>query len=129
MGELMVAFLFWHAVSTSCTHASVGRAACKSFRHHADVEASCVLSDDTRLGRESSLYPEAYVRIPLGEPFGLRIAVTARTPEGALPQVMTVAMNGDVLTSASLTTSFKEIRFVTPKKRLVAAHVERIQLP
>ena len=81
----------------------------------------------------------------------MRIAVTARAPEGALPQAMTVAMNGDVLTFANLTTSFKEIRFVAPKEsvvagenalclqftnglpedrgRRVAAHVERIQLP
>jgi len=98
-----------------------------------------------------ALYPEACVRIPLREPFALRIAVTARAPEGALPQVMTVTMNGDVLTSASLTTSFKKIRFVAPEESLVAgenalclvfanglpdergkrvaAHVERIQLP
>jgi hypothetical protein len=98
-----------------------------------------------------ALYPEACVRIPLREPFDLRIAVTARAPEGALPQVMTVAMNGAVLTSASLTASFKEIRFVAPEESLVAgenalcllfanglpddsgrrvaAHVERIQLP
>ena len=82
----------------------------------------------------------------------MRIAVTARAPEGALPQALTVAMNGDVLVLAKLTTSFKEIRFVAPKQsvvagenarclqftnglsednrgRRVAAHVERIQLP
>jgi hypothetical protein len=98
-----------------------------------------------------ALYPEACVRIPLREPFALRIAVTARAPEGALPQVVSLAMNGEVLTSATLTTSFREIRFVAPEESLVggenalclqfsngvaeadgrrvAAHVERIQLP
>lgn len=98
-----------------------------------------------------ALYPEACVRIPLRTPFPLRIAVTARAPEGALPQVMSVAMNGRVLSSASLTTRFNEVRFLAPKDTLVpgvnvlclqfsnglpgkddrrvAAHVERIQLP
>ncbi len=98
-----------------------------------------------------ALYPEACVRIPLREAFPLRIAVTARAPEGALPQVVSLTMNGNVLTSASLTPRFKEIRFLAPegslvagenalclqfsnglpedKGRRVAAHVERIQLP
>ena len=70
---------------------------------------------------------------------------------GALPQTVTMTMNGDALTSASLGPAFKEIRFVAPEESLVpgenalclrfsnglpedrgrrvAAHVERIQLP
>ena len=98
-----------------------------------------------------ALYPEACVRIPLREPFPLRIAVTARAPDGALPQTVTMAMNGTAITSASLLSTFREIRFVAPVEHLVpgentlcfqfsnalpeennrrvAAHVERVQLP
>jgi len=98
-----------------------------------------------------ALYPEACVRIPLREPFRLRMAITARAPEGALPQTMTIEVNGERVTSAPLRRRWREIRFVVPEDvlvpgenalclrfsnalpeengRRVAAHVERIQLP
>ena len=98
-----------------------------------------------------ALYPEACVRIPLLEPFPLRITVTARAPEGVEPQTMTVRMNGHEVTSRSLTVDWSETRFLVPEGRLVpgenalclgfdnalpeknnrrvAAFVERVQLP
>lgn len=98
-----------------------------------------------------ALYPEACVRIPLFEPFPLRITVTARAPQGLDHQSMSVAMNGNPVTAASLNNQWREVRFVVPEEhvvpgenalclgftnalpedngRRVAAHVERIQLP
>jgi hypothetical protein len=100
-----------------------------------------------------ALYPEACVRIPLREPFDLRTVVTARAPEGLGSQTVTVALNGEELTSSRLTHAWKDISFTMPERYLipgentlcfrfrealadrdqagarVAAHVARVQLP
>ncbi|HXV59453.1 MAG TPA: hypothetical protein VEK15_02080 [Vicinamibacteria bacterium] len=98
-----------------------------------------------------ALHPEACVRIPLFEPFPLRITVTARAPAGLDHQSMSVAVNGNAVAAATLTHQWREVRFIVPEDQLVhgenalclgftnalpeengrrvAAHVERIQLP
>jgi hypothetical protein len=100
-----------------------------------------------------ALYPEACLRIPLREPFDLRTVVTARAPQGLAAQTVTVALNGENLTSSNLTHAWKDISFTMPEHYLipgenklcfrfrealagqdpagarVAAHVARVQLP
>lgn len=101
-----------------------------------------------------ALYPEACVRLPLNEKFPLRIAITARAPDGVSDQTLTVTMNGDVVSRGDLPNQWKDIRFVAPEESLVhgenelclgfshalppeegtldrrvAAYVEKIQLP
>jgi hypothetical protein len=79
--------------------------------------------------------------------------VTARAPEGLGSQTVTVALNGEELTSSRLTHAWKDISFTMPERYLipgentlcfrfrealadrdqagarVAAHVARVQLP
>lgn len=101
-----------------------------------------------------ALFPEACVRIPLDEPFLLRVSVSARAPDGVENQSMTMVVNGNVLSSLRLPAEWAELPFVIPEEALVpgenivclrfaaatpgevdgvegdvAALVERIQLP
>ena len=98
-----------------------------------------------------ALYPEACVRIPLDEPFPLRVAISARAPADLTPQVMTIAANGKIVTSTHLLTRWRNIPFTIPEEFLIpgenalclrfsnglperngerlAGFVERIQLP
>jgi hypothetical protein len=99
-----------------------------------------------------ALYPEACIRIPLESPFELRACISARAPEGAEPQEMTIAANGARVGSQALTTEWREVAVVIPKEALVpgenvlclqfsnglpadedgrriAAEVEKVQLP
>jgi hypothetical protein len=101
-----------------------------------------------------ALFPEACVRIPLDEPFPLRVSVSARAPDGVESQSMTMVANGNTLSSAPLSSEWAELPFVIPVEALVpgenvvclrfatalpgeldggegdvAAFVERIQLP
>jgi hypothetical protein len=105
-----------------------------------------------RVTFREALFPQACVRIPLEEPFELRILVSARAPDGLDEQVMTVLSNGRVLASAPLPSEWSEVPVVVPEDALVpgenalclrfhnalshegegqpvAALVERIQLP
>jgi hypothetical protein len=99
----------------------------------------------------NALYPEACVRIPLEEPFPLRIAISLRRPPGLESQALAVSINDYPLTTASLSPEWREVRFEVPQERLLpgenalclvfsnalpeengrrlAAQVERIQLP
>jgi hypothetical protein len=101
-----------------------------------------------------ALFPEACVRIPLDEPFPLRVSVSARAPDGVENQSLTMVANGNTLSSAPLSSEWTELPFVIPEEALVpgenvvclrfatalpgevdggegevAALVERIQLP
>ncbi len=98
-----------------------------------------------------ALFPEACVRIPLEEPFDLRIAISARAPQTLDSQNMTVAVNDRVVASAQLHAEWRDVRVFVPldhwvpgenalclrfsnalpeeNGRQVAAHVARIQLP
>lgn len=99
-----------------------------------------------------ALYPRACVRIPLESPFPLRVTTTARAAEGVQPQTVTFVVNETRLTTASLTTQWRDVEVEIPVSALVpgenafcltfsnaqpedaagrrvAALVERIQLP
>ena len=100
-----------------------------------------------------ALHPQACVRVPLQEPIDLRTVVTARAPEGLASQALTVALNGEALTTVPLSNQWEDIKFTMPARLLVpgenslclrfsdalppneqggervAAFVERIQLP
>ena len=66
-----------------------------------------------------ALYPEACVRIPLQEPVDLPTVITARAPEGLESQVVTVVLNGQVLTTARLPDRWREMKFTMEARYLV----------
>jgi hypothetical protein len=98
-----------------------------------------------------ALYPEACVRVPLDELFPLRVAVTARAPDGIVDQTLALTVNDQFLGSSPLGIDWQDVRFLVPRESLVpgenafclrftralsedgeppvAALVERIQLP
>ncbi|MGH9337363.1 MAG: hypothetical protein ACRD21_26745, partial [Vicinamibacteria bacterium] len=98
-----------------------------------------------------ALYPEACIAIPLEAPLLLRIAISARAPEGLENQTLTLYANRNRVNSAPLAAEWKETSFVVPEEHLVrgenelclrftrslaesdgapvAALVEKIQLP
>jgi len=98
-----------------------------------------------------ALYPEACVRIPLEEPFDLRVEVQARLPEHLSQQTLSLAANGRIAGTAELASDWSSAFFLVPEALLmpgenrlclgfskappphleepVAAEVTRIQLP
>jgi hypothetical protein len=66
-----------------------------------------------------ALFPEACVRIPLEEPFLLRVSVSARAPDGVEDRTMTMVVNGRALTSTALSTEWAELPFEIPEEMLV----------
>ena len=98
-----------------------------------------------------ALFPEACVRIPLEEPFDLRVAIDVRAPDGVNPQIMTIAVNDRFVSSSPIHQEWGRVSVVIPedhlvpgenalcfrfsnalpeeKGRRVAAYFEKIQLP
>ncbi len=95
-----------------------------------------------------ALYPEACVTIPLDALFPLRVAITARAPDGLEDQTLALAVNDQLIGSDALGTNWSELTFLVPENDLVegenvfclrfhrgldeppvAALVEKIQLP
>jgi hypothetical protein len=66
-----------------------------------------------------ALFPEACVRIPLEAPFDLRVAIEAFAPEAALPQGMTVAVNGTVVGAGVLVPEGTSVPVLVEKRHLV----------
>jgi hypothetical protein len=98
-----------------------------------------------------ALYPEACLAVPLDALFPLRVAVTARAPDGLSNQTLALAVNDRVVGSRSLGSEWQELPFLVPEENLirgknafclrfglglsepdeppVAALVEKMQLP
>lgn len=98
-----------------------------------------------------ALYPEACVRIPLDDPFDLPVTISARAPQAAQPQLMTVLVNERPLGAALLTPDWTDVLIPIPARNLLpgenalclrfsnalpgppggraAAAISRIQLP
>ena len=99
-----------------------------------------------------ALYPQACVRIPLEEPFPLRVTTSARAPDGIASQTVTFVVNETTLATTKLPLEWRDIAVEVPQDALVpgenafclvfsnalpdegngkrvAAFVERIQLP
>jgi hypothetical protein len=94
-------------------------------------------------------HPEACVRLPLSGPADLRAVLTARAPAALVPQTMSVAVNGRLVETHTLSSEWREVPFTLPAAQLfsgenivcfrfarrlpgpdgVAAAVARLQLP
>jgi hypothetical protein len=66
-----------------------------------------------------ALYPEACVRIPLEEPFDLRVAINVRAPEGVEPQIMEITVNDNFVSSERLHQEWGRVLVVLRKGHLV----------
>ena len=66
-----------------------------------------------------ALFPEACVRIPLETPFDLWVAIEAFAPEAALPQAMTVAVNGTTVGAGVLVPEGASVPVFVEKRHLV----------
>jgi len=66
-----------------------------------------------------ALFPEACVRIPLEEPFDLRLEIEAFAPEAAQPQTMTVLANGAPVGAGLLAPEGSRVNVFIPEGRLV----------
>ena len=66
-----------------------------------------------------ALYPEACVRIPLEEPFDLRVDIEAFAPPAAQPQTMTVVANGETVGAGPLLPEGSRVQVFVPEGRLV----------
>jgi hypothetical protein len=66
-----------------------------------------------------ALYPEACVRIPLEEPFDLRVEIEAFAPPAAQPQTMSVLANGTVVGAGPLSPEGSRVQVFVPEGRLV----------
>lgn len=66
-----------------------------------------------------ALHPEACVRIPLEEPFDLRVAIEAFAPAAAQPQTMTVLVNGEAVGAGTLPPEGARVQVFVPEGRLV----------
>jgi hypothetical protein len=66
-----------------------------------------------------ALPPESCVRVPLDQPFDLRMTITARAPREVQPQAMTVLSNGRAVGSAPVATDWGESAFLVPATALV----------
>lgn len=67
-----------------------------------------------------ALYPEACVRVPLEEPFDLKLVVEAFAPAKTQPQTMTLLINDVVIGASDLGIDWVEIPFEVPAIRLVS---------
>jgi hypothetical protein len=61
-----------------------------------------------------ALHPSSCVRIPLGGPVELPVAITVRAPRDAQPQRMTVSWNGTAIGSAAVGTEWAELKMTLP---------------
>jgi len=66
-----------------------------------------------------ALYHEACVRIPLEEPFDLRVDIEAFAPPAAQPQTMTVVANGKTVGAGPLLPEGSRVQVFVPEGRLV----------
>jgi len=66
-----------------------------------------------------ALHPEACVRIPLEEPFDLRVAIEAFAPAAAQPQTMSVVVNGETVGAGALSAEGSRVQVFVPEGRLV----------
>ena len=66
-----------------------------------------------------ALYPEACVRIPLEDPFDLRVDIEAFAPASAQPQTMTVLVNDAAVGAGALAPEGGRVQVFVPEGRLV----------
>jgi hypothetical protein len=71
-----------------------------------------------------ALYPRACIRVPLDVPIPLPAEILARAPRKALPQRVTVTLNGTVVGGYELASAWSTYRVVIPRQWVVPGQNE-----